>query len=175
MLAKPLAFLLADLGVTKSHSRPYTSNDNPFSEAQFKTMKYRPDYPDRFGSLLEARDWGQHFFHWYNFEHHHTALGLLTPADVHFGRAAEVLQQRQLVLQQAYDRHPERFVRGLPHPRRCPRRSGSTRPSRSSHEPNAFRPNHFIRDSSARRPGSLSRAAERSAAVAQRCERSEHP
>jgi putative transposase len=116
MLSKPLAFLLADLGVTKSHSRPYTSDDNPFSEAQFKTMKYRPDYPERFGSLLEARDWGQDFFHWYNVEHHHSALGLLTPADVHFGRTAEVLQQRQIVLEQAYDRHPERFVRGTPRP-----------------------------------------------------------
>lgn len=120
MLAKPLAFLLADLGVTKSHSRPYTSNDNPFSEAHFKTMKYRPDFPDRFGSLLEARAWSQSFFHWYNFEHHHSALGLLTPADVHFGRAAEVLQQRQIVLQQAFDRHPERFVRGRPHPTPLP-------------------------------------------------------
>jgi putative transposase len=120
MLAKPLAFLLADLGVTKSHSRPYTANDNPFSEAQFKTMKYRPDFPDRFDSLLAARDWGQQFFQWYNFAHHHTALGLLTPAAVHFGRAAEVLQQRQLVLQQAYDRHPERFVRGLPQPTPLP-------------------------------------------------------
>lgn len=120
MLSKPLAFLLADLGVTQSHSRPYTSDDNPFSEAQFKTMKYRPDYPDRFGSLLEARDWGQEFFGWYNFDHHHSALGLLTPADVHFGRAADRLQQRQLVLTQAYDRHPERFVRGQPHPATLP-------------------------------------------------------
>ena len=120
MLSKPLAFLLADLGVTKSHSRPYTSDDNPFSEAQFKTMKYRPDYPERFGSLLEARDWGQDFFRWYNFEHHHTALGLLTPAAVHFGRAAEIRQQRQIVLQTAYDQHPERFVRGLPHPAALP-------------------------------------------------------
>jgi putative transposase len=120
MLSKPLAFLLADLGVTKSHSRPYTSDDNPFSEAQFKTMKYRPDYPERFGSLLAARDWGQAFFHWYNCEHHHSALGLLTPADVHLGRAAEVLQQRQIVLQQAYDRHPERFVRGTPRPAALP-------------------------------------------------------
>jgi putative transposase len=120
MLSKPLAFLLADLGVTKSHSRPYTSDDNPFSEAQFKTMKYRPDYPGRFGSLLEAREWGQDFFRWYNFEHHHTALGLLTPADVHFGRAAEVLQLRQLVLEQAYDQHPERFVHGMPRPQAAP-------------------------------------------------------
>lgn len=120
MRSKPLAFLLADLGVTKSHSRPYTADDNPFSEAQFKTMKYRPDYPDRFGSLLEARDWGGDFFRWYNGEHHHTALGLLTPADVHFGRAAQVRQQRQIVLQRAYDQHPERFVRGIPHPADLP-------------------------------------------------------
>jgi putative transposase len=120
MLSKPLAFLLADLGVTKSHSRPYTSSDNPFSEAQFKTLKYRPGYPQRFDSLLAAREWSQDFFRWYNHEHHHSALGLLTPADVHFGRAAEVLQQRQIVLQQAYDRHPERFVRGLPKPAALP-------------------------------------------------------
>jgi putative transposase len=120
MLSKPLAFLLADLGVTKSHSRPYTSDDNPFSEAQFKTLKYRPDFPDRFGSLLEARDWASNFFHWYNHQHHHSGLSLLTPADVHFGRAEAVLLQRQLVLQQAYDQHPERFVRGLPHPAPLP-------------------------------------------------------
>jgi putative transposase len=120
MLSKPLAFLLADLGVTKSHSRPYTSSDNPFSEAQFKTMKYRPGYPHRFGSLLEARQWGQEFFHWYNHEHHHSALGLLTPANVHFGRSAEVLLMRQMVLQQAYECHPERFVRGQPKPASLP-------------------------------------------------------
>ena len=116
MTSKPLAFLLADLGITKSHSRPYTSNDNPFSEAQFKTLKYRPDYPARFGSLLDARAWGQDFFYWYNFEHHHTGIGLLTPADVQYGRATEVLHQRQVVLQTAYQQHPERFVRGIPHP-----------------------------------------------------------
>lgn len=134
MLSKPLAFLLADLGVTKSHSRPYTSNDNPFSEAQFKTLKYRPDFPDRFVSLLETRKWGQQFFDWYNFAHHHSALGLLTPADVHFGRAAEVLLQRQSVLQQAYDRHPERFVRGLPHPTPLPEAVWINPPS-ATHQP----------------------------------------
>lgn len=120
MLSKPLALLLADLGVSKSHSRPYTSDDNPFSEAQFKTMKYRPDYPDTFGSLLEAREWSAAFYQWYNCVHHHSALGLLTPADVHFGRAAELRQQRQLVLQRAYDAHPERFVRGQPQPAPLP-------------------------------------------------------
>jgi len=116
MTSKPLAFLLADLGVTKSHSRPYTSNDNPFSEAAFKTLKYRPDYPTRFGSLLDARAWGQAFFHWYNFEHHHTGIGLLAPADVQYGQAAEVLRLRQNVLHQAYQQHPERFVHGWPRP-----------------------------------------------------------
>lgn len=113
MLAKPLALLLADLGVTQSHSRPHVSNDNPFSEAQFKTMKYRPDYPDRFGSPADARAWAREFFPWYNDEHYHTALGLLTPADVHSGRAATVIAARQQVLQQAYAQHPDRFVKGV--------------------------------------------------------------
>lgn len=114
MTSKTLALLLADLGVGKSHSRPYTSDDNPFSEAQFKTMKYRPDYPDRFGSLEDARIWARSFFHWYNHEHRHTSLGLMTPATVHDGLAAELTSQRQVVLRAAYEEHPERFVRGIP-------------------------------------------------------------
>ena len=121
MTSKTLAFLLADLGVTKSHSRPYVSNDNPFSESQFKTMKYRPNYPDRFGSLLEARAWGRDFFSWYNHCHHHNGIALLTPAVVHCGRATEVLQARQATLQAAYQQHPERFVRGLPQPEPLPK------------------------------------------------------
>jgi putative transposase len=121
MTSKPVAFLLADLGVAKSHSRPYVSNDNPFSEAQFKTLKYRPDYPDRFGSLLDARAWAQDFFQWYNFEHHHTGIALLTPAEVQYGQAGEVLRQRQAVLQQVYEQHPERFVRGLPQVQQLPK------------------------------------------------------
>lgn len=116
MKAKATAQLLADLGVTKTHARPYTSNDNPFSEAQFKTVKYRPDFPDRFGSLPDARAWARPFFHWYNHEHRHSALALLTPAVVHAGRGAQVLQQRQAVLDAAYRAHPERFVRGQPLP-----------------------------------------------------------
>ena len=117
MLAKPLALLMADLGVTQSHSRPHVSNDNPFSEAQFKTLKYRPDYPDRFGSQAEARAWAREFFPWYNDQHYHSALGLLTPADVHSGRATAVIVARQQVLQQAYAQHPDRFVKGVPvHP-----------------------------------------------------------
>jgi putative transposase len=114
MTAKPLALLLADLGVTKSHSRPRVSNDNPYSEAQFKTMKYRPDYPQFFDSQLAARAWAQCFFPWYNHEHNHSALCLLTPAVVHYGHAEAVLRARQTVRQQAYTAHPERFVKGPP-------------------------------------------------------------
>jgi len=120
MTSKPVALLMADLGVTKTHSRPHVSNDNPFSESQFKTLKYRPDYPERFGCQQDARSWAIEFFDWYNYEHHHSALGLLTPADVHFGRAAAILQQRQDVLQAAYQRTPQRFVKGLPKPLALP-------------------------------------------------------
>jgi putative transposase len=114
MRSKTVALLLADLGVTKTHSRPHISNDNPFSESQFKTMKYRPTYPERFGSIQDARIWARSFFRWYNHDHHHTALGLMTPAVVHYGQAEAVIEQRQQVLQAAYEAHPERFVRGEP-------------------------------------------------------------
>lgn len=114
MISKPLALLLADLGITKSHARPHVSNDNPYSEAHFKTMKYRPDYPEFFGSLVDARAWAQPFFQWYNHEHKHSALGLLPPAVVHYGQAPTVLRARQQVLHQAYAAHPERFVKGPP-------------------------------------------------------------
>ena len=114
MTGKPLAQLLRDLGVTKSHSRPHTSDDNPFSEAHFKTMKYHPDYPDRFAGTVAARQWARRFFGWYNHEHYHSGLNLLTPASVHYGQAAAIQQQRQTVLTAAYVAHPERFVRGLP-------------------------------------------------------------
>lgn len=114
MTAKSLALLLSDLGVTQSHARPHVPDDNPYSEAQFKTMKYRPDYPDRFGGPEDARNWGRGFFGWYNFEHHHTGLGLMTPAVVHYGQALQVQARRQRVLEAAYAAHPERFVRGRP-------------------------------------------------------------
>jgi len=114
MRAKTVAQLLADLGVTKTHARPYTPNDNPYSEAQFKTMKYRPNYPDRFDSLDHARNWARAFFTWYNQKHHHTGLGLMTPAVVHYGQTDEVRAQRQHVLDEAYAAHPERFVKGRP-------------------------------------------------------------
>lgn len=116
MTSKLVAQLLADLGVTKSHSRPYVSNDNPFSEAQFKTLKYRPTFPDRCGSLEDARAWARPFFHWYNHQHHHTSLGLMTPAAVHLGQAAQLSADRHQVLLAAYQRHPERFGRGQPTP-----------------------------------------------------------
>ena len=120
MTSKPVALLMADLGVTKTHSRQHVSNDNPYSEAQFKTLKYRPDYPDRFGSQQDARNWARAFFLWYDYEHHHSALSLLTPADVHYGRAPVVLQQRQQVLEAAYLKNPERFVKGPPRPPQLP-------------------------------------------------------
>lgn len=114
MIAKSMALLLSDLGVTKSHSRPHVSNDNPFSEAQFKTVKYHPSYPDRFGSLQDARAWAQRFFDWYNHHHRHSSIGLMTPAMVHYGRAEQVREQRLQVLDAAYRAHPERFVKGRP-------------------------------------------------------------
>ena len=116
MTSKPVAFLLADLGVTKTHSRPHVSDDNPFSESQFKTMKYRPAFPERFGSIEDARAFCQAFFAWCNNEHHHSGIGLLTPTAVHYGQADEVVQHRQIVLSEAYARHPERFVRAHPKP-----------------------------------------------------------
>ena len=120
MIARSLAMLLANLGVTKTHSRPHVSDDNPYSEAQFKTLKYRPDFPERFGCQLDARAWSRAFFDWYNHEHHHSALGLLTPADVHYGRAEEIYHQRQLVLYAAYQNNPQRFVQGPPKPPELP-------------------------------------------------------
>lgn len=114
MRSKPVAYLLADLGITKTHSRPYTSTDNPYSEAQFKTLKYRPDFPDRFDSILHSRAFGGRFFDWYNHEHRHSGIGLMTPATVHFGRAETVQEERARVLAAAYAAHPERFVKGLP-------------------------------------------------------------
>jgi putative transposase len=120
MQSKPVALLLADLGVTKTHSRPQVSNDNPFSEAQFKTLKYCPQFPERFGSIEDGRAFGQGFFRWYNEEHRHSGLGFLTPAVVHFDQAARVRDQRSQVLDAAYAAHPERFVKGRPQPADLP-------------------------------------------------------
>jgi putative transposase len=141
MTSKSVAFLLADLGITRTHSRPHVSNDNPFSEAQFKTLKYRPAFPDRFGAIQDARAHCHAFFPWYNSEHHHSGLGLLTPSDVHHGLAVQRVAARAIVLATAYAAHPERFTAGLPHPPTLPmevwinpptalgRSHGSSRPS----------------------------------------------
>jgi putative transposase len=120
MTSKPVAFLLADLGVTQSHSRPHVSNDNPYSESHFKTLKYRPDFPDRFASLESARVHCHEFFEWYNNVHRHGGLGLHIPADVHYRRAAAVQIERAAVLDHAYRGHPERFVNRRPQPPRLP-------------------------------------------------------
>ena len=120
MRSKSVAQLLIDLGVAKSHSRPHTPTDNAYSEAQFKTMKYRPDYPEAFNGIEDARSWGRDFVQWYNHEHHHTGLGLMTPATVHYGQTEAVYEQRQQVLEAAYAAHPERFVRGKPTPPQLP-------------------------------------------------------
>ena len=116
MRGKPVAFLLADLGLTRSHSRPYTSTDNPYSEAHFKTLKYRPEFPERFDDIEHARDHCRRFFPWYNHEHRHSRLGLMTPAANHYGQADKLYAARALVLEAAYARNPERFVRKPPVP-----------------------------------------------------------
>jgi putative transposase len=129
MASKPVAFLLADLGVTRSHSRPHTSNDNPFSEAQFKTLKYRPDFPDRFGSIEDARAFCQRFFTWYNTEHYHCGIGYHHPIDVHYGHADTVHTSRAKVLTTAYAAHPERFVRKHPEPPALPEAAWINKPT----------------------------------------------
>jgi putative transposase len=120
MIAKPVAHLLADLGVTKSHSRPHTSNDNPFSESHFRTLKYRPDFPKNFGSFEDAHAHCGRFFGWYNDDHRHSGIAFHTPADVHYGRAEFIRVQRGQVLNVAYAAHPERFVRKAPEPPALP-------------------------------------------------------
>ncbi len=120
MASKPVAFLLADLGVTKTHSRPRCSNDNPYSESQFRTLKYRPDFPARFGSYEDAHAHCGDFFSWYNHEHRHSGIGFHTPADVHHGRAGAIDIERARVLDAAYAAHPERFVRRPPTPPAVP-------------------------------------------------------
>jgi putative transposase len=129
MASKPVAFLLADLGVTKSHSRPHTSNDNPYSEAQFRTLKYRPEFPKTFASLTEARTFCQRFFAWYNTEHRHSGIAWHTPHTVHHGHTEQVRAVRAEVLNAAYDRNPERFVRKHPEPTDLPTAAWINRPT----------------------------------------------
>jgi putative transposase len=123
MRSKTVALLLSDLGVLKTHSRPHVSNDNPYSESQFKTMKYCPQFPDRFGCIQDARGFCGEFFNYYNNDHHHSGIGLLTPATVHYGKAEQVVAMRQETLLAAYRAHPERFVRRPPQPPALPRQA----------------------------------------------------
>ena len=127
--AKPVAFLLADLGVTKTHSRPYTSSDNPYSESNFKTLKYRPEFPARFDTIEHAREHCRTFVHWYNHQHRHSGIGLMTPAAMHFGQAQQLYDQRAVVLADAYARNPERFVRKPPAPPELPTAAWINKPA----------------------------------------------
>jgi len=136
MTSKPVAFLLADLGVTKTHSRPHVSNDNPYSESQFKTLKHRPGFPDRFASIEEARAFCQGFFRWYNTEHRHSGIGLLPPEVVHYGQAQATYDARCQVLATAHAAHPERFVRQAPRPPQLPTAAWINPPTPTSDLPN---------------------------------------
>jgi hypothetical protein len=128
MTSKPVAFLLADLGVTKSHSRPHVSDDNPHIESFFKTTKYQPAFPATFMNIVEAREFFHIFANWYNTQHRHSALALLMPGDVHHGHAPQRLQRCQDIMQIAYDAHPERFVNGKPKVRQLSSASYINRP-----------------------------------------------
>ncbi len=129
MTSKPVALLLADLGVTKTHNRPYTSTDNPYSEAQFKTLKYRPGFPARFDQIEQARAFCREFFDWYNRRHRHSGIGLMTPAAVHHGHAQALHAERARVLAAAYAASPERFVRGVPQPPTLPTAAWINKPT----------------------------------------------
>jgi putative transposase len=120
MIAKTTAQLFVTLGINKSHNRPHVSDDNPYSESQFKTLKYRPGFPDRFGSLQDSVAFCRSFFRWYNTEHRHSGIGMLTPEVVHYGLAKDVIESRKKVLEVAFDAHPERFVKGVPLPPALP-------------------------------------------------------
>lgn len=132
MTSKPVAQLLADLGVTRSHSRPRVSNDNPYSEAAFKTLKYAPVFPENFGSLADARAFGERFFSYYNHEHRHAGIALHTPASVHHGTAGHVRAMRQQTLDAAYQAHPERFGHRRPTPPKLPSEAWINQPSREA-------------------------------------------
>jgi putative transposase len=123
MIAKTFSQTLVDLGVLPSYSRPRVSNDNPFSESHFKTLKYMPTYPGRFESIEESRAWCARFIEWYNHEHRHSGIAMLRPFDVHVGRAEDVLRARQQAMDEAFARHPERFVNGAPRVAQLPSRA----------------------------------------------------
>ena len=139
MTSKPVALLLADLGVTKTHSRPHVSDDNPYSESQFKTLKYRPTFPERFGSIEDARIFCQEFFPWYNRAHRHSGIGLMTPEVVHYGKGELATIERDFVLTAAFRMHPERFVRGTPRAPRVPEAVWINKPKPSSSDSDTSR------------------------------------
>jgi len=135
MTSKSVALLLSDLGITKSLSRPHVSNDNPYSESQFKTLKYRPEFPERFGCAEDARFFCQDFFHWYNTEHYHSGIGYLTPEDVHYRRTEQIIKERQAVLNTAFIKHPERFKGKMPKPMALPTTVWINKPALPKSEP----------------------------------------
>jgi putative transposase len=135
MKSKPVAFLMADLGITKSHSRPYVSNDNPYSESHFKTLKYRPEFPESFGAIMDARVFCQPFFNWYNSKHYHSGIGFLTPEDVHYGRAEQIIKERKAVLDAAYEKNQKRFKGKMPTPAALPVTVWINKPASSSSDP----------------------------------------
>jgi putative transposase len=136
MTSKPVALLLSDLGVTKSLNRPYVSNDNPYSEAHFKTLKYCPQFPGRFGCLQDARSFCQQFFGWYNKEHRHSGIGLMTPEQVHYDLAKKVYEDRCQVLRSAYEKNPERFKGRVPKPHALPKAAWINKPESEELESN---------------------------------------
>jgi len=129
MKSKAVAHLLSDLGITKTHSRPHVSNDNPYSEAQFKTLKYCPQFPERFGAVEDARSFCQPFFNWYNKEHRHSGIALMTPEQVHYGFADQIADQRSEVLRAAFLKHPERFKGKMPTPQPLPEAAWINKPN----------------------------------------------
>ena len=139
MVAKSVAQLLIDLDVVKSHSRPHVSDDNPYSEAQFKTLKYRPDFPERFGSIEDARAHCQQFFHWYNATHCHSGIGFMTPESVHYGHAQAMFRQRADILNVAFLAHPNRFKGNAPQPPQLPTAAWINPPKKET--PTTTKPN----------------------------------
>ena len=136
MLFRSVAHLLSDLGVTKTHSRPHVSNDNPYSEAQFKTLKYCPQFPQRFGSIQDARSFCQSFFNWYNKEHRHSGIALMTPEQVHYGMDKHIYQQRSQVLADAFQKNPSRFKGKIPAPKSLPVAAWINKPATDDLESN---------------------------------------
>ena len=131
MTSHSVADLLGSLGVTKSHSRPHVSNDNPFSESQFKTMKYRPEFPKRFGCYEDALSFCREFIGWYNEEHYHSGIGMLTPSSLHYGQGEKIITSRKETLQVAWQKTPERFVHGVPTPASVPKAVWINAPKRA--------------------------------------------